>query len=156
MARDSIQLSSVRLTLTMWPTQATLDRTRSGLPNLVLLLGIGVSILTGETLRMRQTAQRSAQGEAHANFNLALGRDTDGIWEWHVPSGASTRGADLLRHLGYDPDTIEPQMSAWLALVEPEGRERGSKQASALHLQGARRSTRPSIAFVRRMGSGMM
>lgn len=121
----------------VWPTDATLARARSELPSAVLILGLLASVLLLATLSLSQRARRAAEREERARVNRALGRATDGIWEWDIPSGIANRSPELWRHLGYLPTEMAPRASAWSALIHPEDRSR-VQQSLASHVAGHR------------------
>ncbi len=62
--RDSVALGNLELVLTTWPTPAMLARSRSRLPNLVLVLGLSVAILATLAVKFSRDAHRAAEREA--------------------------------------------------------------------------------------------
>ena len=114
--------------LGVWPTARTAAATPSSLSDLVLLLGIGVSVLLAIALRLAQSVSQTARIEERADLDRALQTTTDGLWEWDIASGLVTRSPQLWERLGYTPATRpgngQPSMQDWLALVHPQDRVR--------------------------------
>jgi PAS domain S-box-containing protein len=108
--------------LQVWPSRKTAAVTPSTLSDVVLLLGIAVSVLLAVALRLAQSLATGARLQQRATFDLALQSTTDGIWEWDVPSGRVTRSPQLWHRLGYLNEPEDGQMADWLALVHPQDR----------------------------------
>jgi hypothetical protein len=121
----------------------------TALPTAVLFMGLAVAALLPITLRLGQTAWRSAREAERARLSLALERATDGIWEWDLSTGMATRSPGLLRHLDYDPAQVGPDIDAWLSLVHPDDRARVEHDLGA-HVAGRR----PSFEAEYRVRSG--
>jgi PAS domain S-box-containing protein len=134
-----LTLGDARLTLAATPTPSTLERVRSELPLLVLLMGLVVSGLVPLSVLLAQGALRSARETERTRITAALERTTDGIWEWDLITGGSVHTPGIWRYLGYDPDGVPPIRDAWLALVHPEDQPRLA-HAIQDHLNGVRAS----------------
>jgi PAS domain S-box-containing protein len=117
------------------PSRDTVRRLYSGLPDLLLLLGLLVTALVPVTLRLGQMTLTRARLAERVRLNQALETANDGIWEWDIASGAAMRSETLWRHLGYDPVRVAPEMDSWQALIHPED-ERRVRDALADHLVG--------------------
>ena len=105
--------------ISTWPSEQTLARQRSGLPEMLLLLGLVVSTLLPLAIRLGQLNLTRARLAERVRVNLALETATDGIWEWDVATGTARRSAALWRHLGYDPGAMSTGPDPWTALINP-------------------------------------
>lgn len=121
--------------LVTWPSDQTLNRLRSGLPDLLLLLGLLVSTLLPVAIRLGQMNLTRARLAERVRVNLALETATDGIWEWDVGSGTARRSAALWRHLGYNPGAMSSGADPWSSLIHPNDQARVMNALSA-HLSG--------------------
>ena len=108
--------------LAVWPSARLTETIPSSLSDLVLLLGIAVSVLLAIALRLAQTLAKSARVEERAMLDLALQTRTDGIWEWDLPRGTVTRSAQLWSQLGYGNGDTFQTMDSWMSLVHPQDR----------------------------------
>jgi PAS domain S-box-containing protein len=108
--------------IAVWPSARLVASTPSALSDIVLLLGIAVSVLLAIALRLAQTVAQSARLEERAKLDLALQSTTDGIWEWDIPTGAVTRSPQLWSTLGYGAGAAFSRMDHWLDLVHPDDR----------------------------------
>ena len=106
----------------VWPSARVAAATPSTLSDLVLLLGIAVSVLLAIALRLAQSVSHSARLEERARLDLAFQSRTDGIWEWDIPTGDVTRSAQLWSQLGYGSGEAYGRMEHWLDLVHPNDR----------------------------------
>ncbi len=134
-----LALGVVDLTLAASPRPRTVDRVRSNLPLLVLLLGYAVSGLAALSVAFAQHSLRTVRDVERIRISEALERSTDGIWEWDLTTGASVHSPGIWRYLGYEPDDVPPVRDAWLALVHPEDHPRLIREIGD-HLTGARPS----------------
>ncbi|MFN8652194.1 MAG: PAS domain S-box protein [Gemmatimonadales bacterium] len=121
--------------LVTWPSDQTLNRLRSGLPDLLLLLGLLVSTLLPLAIRLGQMNLTRARLAERVRVNLALETATDGIWEWDVGSGTARRSAALWRHLGYNPGAMSTGADPWSSLIHPSDQARVMNALSD-HLSG--------------------
>ncbi len=121
--------------LVTWPSDPTLNRLRSGLPDLLLLLGLLVSTLLPLAIRLGQMNLTRARLAERVRVNQALETATDGIWEWDVGSGTARRSAALWRHLGYNPGAMSAGADPWSTLIHPTDRPRVMNALSD-HLSG--------------------
>ena len=108
--------------LGVWPSVRTASATPSTLSDLVLLLGIAVSVLLAVSLRLAQSVSQTARIEERASIDRALQSTTDGLWEWDIATGIVTRSPQLWERLGYGDGTRHTHMQDWLALVHPRDR----------------------------------
>ena len=133
--RTSKAFGAVTWELATWPTAPTLARLRTGLPDLLLLLGLLVSAILPVTIRLAQMNWTRARLAERVRLNLALETATDGIWEWNITTGASLRSAALWRHLGYDPAVMQAEKDTWNPLIHPAD-QRQVNTAMSNHLAG--------------------
>ncbi len=118
----------------VWPQRRTAAVTPSSLSDVVLLLGVAVSVLLAVALRLTQAVSENARMEERATLDRALQSTTDGLWEWDLPSGEVTRSPLLWSRLGYGTGDERRHMSEWLTLVHPQDRERVEARLNA-HLE---------------------
>jgi PAS domain S-box-containing protein len=132
---SSYTIGKIQWDLVTWPNDQTLNRLRSGLPDLLLLLGLLVSTLLPLAIRLGQMNLTRARLAERVRVNLALETATDGIWEWDVTTGAARRSAALWRHLGYDPGAMSAGADPWSSLIHPNDQPRVMNALSD-HLSG--------------------
>lgn len=121
--------------ISTWPAETTLGRLRSGLPDLLLLLGLLVSTLLPLAIRLGQLNLTRARVAERARVNTALETATDGIWEWDVSTGTAKRSSALWHHLGYDPGAMGTGADSWPSLIHPTDQPRVMNSFSD-HLSG--------------------
>ncbi|MBC7843444.1 MAG: PAS domain-containing protein [Gemmatimonadaceae bacterium] len=107
----------------VWPSPRTAASTPSTLSDLVLLLGLAVSVLLAIALRLAQTLSQNAALEERAKIDNALRSTTDGMWEWDLQTDVVTRSPHLWARLGYGTGADFRRMKDWLALVHPQDRK---------------------------------
>ncbi len=105
--------------LSVWPTARTAAATRSGLSDLVLLLGLALSVLLTISLRLSQSLSQNARREEREGITRALQSATAGLWEWDLHTGEVARSPELWAHLGYAVGANPRRIHDWLALVHP-------------------------------------
>jgi len=137
--RSSFNIGDVTWQLVVWPTGESLMRFRTGLPDLLLMLGLFVTALLPVTVRLGQMTLTRARLTERVRLNLALETATDGIWEWDPQSGLATRSDTLWRHLGYPPTEIPETLDGWMALVHPDDARRVQDVLNE-HLRGDRQT----------------
>jgi PAS domain S-box-containing protein len=108
--------------LSVWPSRSNAALTPGSLSDVVLLLGVAVSVLLAVSLRLAQTASRSARLDERSTLDRALQSTTDGLWEWDLSSGVVTRSPLLWHRLGYGDGAEYRQMDDWLTLIHPDDR----------------------------------
>ena len=122
MVRQSIVRGGPDWQIGVWPSSRLAASTPSTLSDIVLILGIAVSVLLAIALRLAQTVSQTARLEERAKLDLALQSTTDGIWEWDIPTGTVTRSPQLWSKLGYGAGDAFSRMEHWLDLVHPDDR----------------------------------
>ncbi|WP_373058519.1 ATP-binding protein [Gemmatimonas sp.] len=127
-----LQLGARQLTVSV--SQAT-GPSRSTLPEIVLLLGLGVAVLLSVTMWQQREMLVQASNEGKLRMQRAIERATDGVWELDVLRGTMHRSPALLRYLGIDPLVLEGGFTSWSALIHPDD---GGGYAHALdaHVHG--------------------
>ena len=117
----AVDLPGLPATLEMWPTRRTLLSTRSILPELLLVGGLGFAALAAAALaaatrtrRLEYTARQKALLEALATSQYPRFR-----YEWDVPSGRMVRDPQLLVQLGYGAGDSGGDMAQWKSLIWP-------------------------------------
>lgn len=109
----------------------------AGLFVLALVLSLGViSYLLKRRLNEKVQSLREAQQELHTNaerLSLALEVTSDGLWDWNYASGECYFSPRWHAMLGYSPQDLPLDISAWESLLHPQEREDViRKQAEAL------------------------
>jgi hypothetical protein len=132
---STYSIGNIQWDLVTWPSDQTLKRLRSGLPDLLLLLGLLVSTLLPLTIRLGQMNLTRARLAERVRVNQALETATDGIWEWDVTTGTARRSAALWRHLGYNPGAMSTGADPWSSLIHPNDQTRVMNALSD-HLSG--------------------
>jgi len=114
-----LQLGARQLTVSVSQVSG---RSRSTLPELVLLLGMGVAALLSVTMWQQRKMWAQASTEGMQRMQRAIERATDGVWELDVVRGTMHRSPALLRYLGIDPSVLKGGFPAWSALIHPDDR----------------------------------
>ncbi len=112
-----LQLGARQLTVSVSQAPGT---SRSTLPELVLILGVGVAVLLSVTMWQQREMLVQARNEGKLRMQRAIERATDGVWEVDVVRGTMHRTPALLRYLGIDPLVLEGGFAAWSALIHPD------------------------------------
>jgi PAS domain S-box-containing protein len=124
--RAEVRAYGVPWEVEVWPARPMLPLFQSDLPEVVVGMGIVVSVLLTVTLRLVRTSVRAARLAERERLALALESGRDGLWELSPLTGESTRSPGLWEGLGYDPATILPEEGSarWMSLIHPDERER--------------------------------
>ena len=130
-----LSYGDVSLALKSWPTFTTVERVRSKLPIVVLVMGGSLSVLLMITTLLGQGARRLARSREKAHLASALERSTDGIWEWNLITGAADHSSGIWHNLGYDVTVEQAVRDAWMNVVHPDDVE-GFNRALTRHLSG--------------------
>ncbi|HUR60099.1 MAG TPA: PAS domain-containing protein, partial [Opitutaceae bacterium] len=132
-----------RLRLTLTPSQASLAKNRSYLPELALAAGFGLTLLLGLSVHLARSAragQRAAElsnkrlfGEneerrriearlkvSDERLRLALDSTQIGIFEWSVAAGHIYYSPGLWAMLGYEHTRMPSTVEAWQSLIHPD------------------------------------
>ena len=121
--------------LGVWPSPRTSAVTPSSLSDIVLLLGVCVSVLLALAVRLLQSVSETARLDERAKLDGALQSTTDGLWDWDLQTGLVTRSQQLWSRLGYVDGASLMKMEDWLAIVHPQ--DRASVESSLQdHLHG--------------------
>lgn len=81
-----------------------------------------------ERTRMEQELRKSEE-----RLRLALEANSEGVWDWDIPSGTAFFSQCYSRMLGYEPEEFPKDYGGWKELVHPEDFERVN-QAHAAHI----------------------
>ncbi|MCU0969071.1 MAG: PAS domain-containing protein [Rubrivivax sp.] len=82
-----------------------------------------------------RVAAEAALRESEQRWKHALEASVDGVWDWHVPSGAETLSPRLLDMYGYAPGELAATVDALDALTHPDDRA-PMIEARCAHLTG--------------------
>lgn len=93
-----------------------------------------LSVARDVTQRM---ALESAQLSRDEHVQFALNEASDGIWDWHLPTGEVIFSPQLKRMLGYGPHEMKATVETWTQAVHPDDAD-GVFLAINQHLQGLR------------------
>jgi PAS domain S-box-containing protein len=69
----------------------------------------------------------AALRESEERLTLAFAGAQEGVWDWNLETNAVAYSPRWTQMLGYEPDEIEPHISAWERLVHPEDRARADR-----------------------------
>lgn len=129
---EPLQFGPHRWVLTVRPTPRALADAQSGLPEVVLLLGMISTAFLTVGIRLGGAAWANARAVERIRIATAITRATDAIWEWDVPRSTLRRSGELWRHLGYDPAALEQTLAEWFDLVHPDDRQRVTDEFLAI------------------------
>ncbi len=116
------------------------QRTRSGEWKWIQSLGKVVDWdAQGQPLRLLGThsditQRRRAEeilGLSMERFTLAMEASTDGLWDWHLPSGRAYFSPRYYTMLGYPPDSQPAGYDTWIAWLHPDDRARAMATVTA-------------------------
>jgi len=85
-----------------------------------LLAFLGFAVMRLNRANDQAAAAQQQLEESEARMEQALRGGDLGMWDWHLPSGKVIFNARWCTMLGYRPDEIEPHVSSWLKLVNPD------------------------------------
>lgn len=81
------------------------------------------------------TARKQSESELRKNeerLRLVMDANSEGVWDWNIPSGRSVFSPSYCRMLGYEPEEFATDFSSWKKLVHSDDFERVN-QAHADH-----------------------
>jgi len=80
------------------------------------------------------SARESALRASEERYELALAAASDGLWDWHVPTGAAYFGPRWYTMLGYEPGELPASYETWASLLHPADREETERRI-AQHIE---------------------
>jgi len=96
----------------------------------------GTVLLILRDITDRQVADRALR-QNEERLSLALAGALEGVWDWNLETDAVVYSPRWAEMLGYTPDEIEPNVSAWERLVHPDDRSKADR-ASDMVARGER------------------
>jgi PAS domain S-box-containing protein len=84
----------------------------------------------------RKQAERALR-ESEERLTLAVAGALEGVWDWNLETNAVVYSPRWIEMLGYAPEEIEPNLSAWERLVHPDDRSRADRANESV-ARGAR------------------
>jgi PAS domain S-box-containing protein len=134
---DTLRVGQQSWTVEAWPTASLQRLYDSDMPDVVAVLGFGMSALLAATLRFARSSYLSARLAERERLEQALATGTDGVWEYDYRTAEAHVAPSILGRLGYTPAELSPRTAARLgqALLHPDDMP---KLAKALddHLEG--------------------
>lgn len=101
----------------------------------VRIVGLNLDVteqrMTQDALVQSETRLRTSE----ERLALALDSGTDGLWDWHVPTGQVWFSDRWQTMLGFEPGEIEPNIRSWEQLTHSDDLKR-SLDLLADHLEG--------------------
>lgn len=85
----------------------------------------------------RRVALEQEQAARDVQLRYALTDSTDGLWDWHLPTGDVFFSPQLKRMLGYGPHEMEPRLDTWRSNVHPDDAA-WVQRVLTEHLEGVR------------------
>ncbi|MBI9088568.1 MAG: PAS domain S-box protein [Desulfobacterium sp.] len=85
--------------------------------------------------RINQQTEKLKRNEER--LELALKGGDLGLWDWNIQTGQVVSNDRWAEMVGYDIDTIKPNMESWQGLVHPDDKPHIGKKMNA-HLEGRR------------------
>ena len=134
---DTLRVGQQRWTIEAWPTPALQRLYNSDMPDVVAVLGFGMSALLAATLGFARSSYLSARITERERLEQALATGTDGVWEYDFRTGEVHVAPGILARMGYVPPELHPRAVAKLAhaILHPDDLPRGAKVLDD-HLSG--------------------
>ena len=129
----TLQIGARRLQLIV---EHRVSTSTSPLPDMVLGLGLLVTLLLTVVIGLQRRLWQHASTEGRSRIQTALESTTDGVWELDVPEGRMYRSRALLQYLQLEALALDGSHAAWVARIHPDDAWRVS-QVLGQHLQGA-------------------
>jgi len=76
--------------------------------------------------------------ESEERLRLTLDAVSDGIWDWHIPTGKAVFSPAYYTMLGYDPYAFPQDYQAWRSLVHPDDLQRTEAEIQKKNIHGGR------------------
>ncbi len=140
--RQEFEIQQRRIQIVLAPTREYLERNRNSLPDLVLVTGLGITLLLGLTVHLARAASAGLRTTRDSNLrlvseneerrviegrlktsderlNLALDLTAIGIFEWNVVAGDIHGNPGLWSLLGLPPNVHSNIPALWESRVHP-------------------------------------
>ena len=134
---DTLQVGRQHWVVEAWPLPSLQRLYDSDMPDVVGILGLGMSALLAATLRFARSSYLSARLAERERLEQALATSTDGVWEYDFLTGQAQAAERILSRLGYQsPDFAQPDAAKLgAAIVHPDDLPRVAKAVDD-HLSG--------------------
>jgi PAS domain S-box-containing protein len=132
-----------RMRITLTPRPEYLRQNRRYLPEIVLIAGLGITLLLGLSVHLARSARAGQRATELSNqkliaeneerrrveamlkvsderLRLALDSTHIGIFEWQISTNKFYYSPSIEVMLGYDPGTLSPNPKIWADLIHPE------------------------------------
>ncbi len=91
----------------------------------------GISAFARDITESQRRYQELRQNEERLRFTLEA--NSEGVWDWNIPSGKAYFSPRYARMLGYEPEEFPADYASWKTLVHPEDFDRVDR-AHAAHI----------------------
>ncbi len=123
------------------------------------IVGVALILISGTFYWNRRLAKVIRQREAYAlalrdseeRYDLAMHATQDGLWDWSRDTGEIYQNPMFFQMLGYSPDSFQPGLESFAALLHPEDRD----EVMAWILGHLEAPSDPEEADIRRETAGM-
>ncbi|MGY6217325.1 response regulator [Methylolobus aquaticus] len=96
---------------------------------LVRYVGTTLDITDRKESELNLCRMRDALAASEDRFRLAMDAASEGIWDWHLDTGAVYYSPGYATMLGYAPQDFTWNVSTWLRLLHPDDAEATIQQA---------------------------
>ena len=115
---------------------ASLERVAVVATAISALLQSGSVLIAGRHLRRAERERERLAEEmrqSHETFVRAVEGSSDGLWDWHIPSGKVYFSPRYKSMLGYEDSEIENTFAGWERLVHPDDLPLAKKKVNDYH-----------------------
>ena len=81
------------------------------------------AVITFQDAAERKAAERALR-QSEERLRLVLEANSEGVWDWNIPSGKAFFSRRYSGMLGYEPEEFAQDYDAWKALVHPDDFDR--------------------------------
>jgi PAS domain S-box-containing protein len=134
---DTLRVGQQHWVIEAWPLPSLQRLYDSDMPDVVGILGLGMSALLAATLRFARSSYQSARLAERERLEQALATSTDGVWEYDFRTGEAQAARRILTRLGYEPPELAHRSAATLGqtILHPDDLARVVKAIDD-HLSG--------------------